>query len=113
VTYELPRATAKLLLEDHLLLQLKGARAVPAMKDGKPDGFKLYAIRPSSAFAKLGFTNGDTVISVAGHRVELGEFDIVVKKLKASLVDLKSPLARVDVAIVRRGKPVTLTFKVK
>src|SRR2546427_744949 len=26
----------------------KGARVVPAVKNGKPDGFKLYAIRPSS-----------------------------------------------------------------
>ncbi|MGN6107838.1 MAG: type II secretion system protein GspC, partial [Kofleriaceae bacterium] len=32
----------------------KGARVVPSMKNGKADGFKLYAIRPTSVFAKLG-----------------------------------------------------------
>jgi hypothetical protein len=118
VTYELPRATAKLLLEDPTAL--KGARPVPAMKDGKHEGFKLFGIRPSSPFAKLGFTNGDTVMTVQGTQVTYdpadaskSTFDAMVKKLAAGLVDLKSPLAQITVTIVRRGKPVTLTFKVK
>ncbi len=44
----------------------KGARVVPAVKNGKPDGFKLYAIRPSSVYAKLGLQNGDTLQSING-----------------------------------------------
>jgi hypothetical protein len=44
----------------------KGARVVPAIKDGKPDGFKLYAIRPTSIYAKVGFQNGDTLQRVNG-----------------------------------------------
>jgi general secretion pathway protein C len=44
----------------------KGARVVPAVKNGKPDGFKLYAIRPSSVYSKLGLTNGDTIQSING-----------------------------------------------
>ncbi len=41
-------------------------RTVPAVKDGKPAGFKLYAIRPGSLFARLGFLNGDTLVSING-----------------------------------------------
>jgi general secretion pathway protein C len=32
----------------------KSARFVPDVRDGKPHGFKIYALRPSSVFAKLG-----------------------------------------------------------
>ena len=39
----------------------RGARIVPSIKNGKPNGFKLYAIRPSSVYAKIGLMNGDTL----------------------------------------------------
>ena len=39
------------------------------MKNGKPDGLKLYAIRPSSVFARLNFANGDTVHAINGHEL--------------------------------------------
>ena len=44
----------------------KGARVVPSVKNGKPDGFKMYAIKPDSVFSKLGFSNGDTMHAVNG-----------------------------------------------
>jgi len=42
------------------------ARIVPAITDGKPSGFKLFAIRPGSLGAALGFQNGDTVETMNG-----------------------------------------------
>jgi len=84
----------------------KGARVVPAMKNGKPDGFKLYAIRPSSAFAKLGLTNGDTLQSINGF--ELTSAD---KALEA-YTKLKEATS-LEVEVTRRGKPVTLKYTVK
>jgi hypothetical protein len=110
--YELTRATARVLLDDETVL--KGTRAVPAMKDGKPHAIKLFAIRPASAFAKLGFQNGDTVISVHGTQVVgLESFAPLLKSLKTALVDLKSPLAQVNVTVVRRGQTATLIYKIK
>ncbi|MCB9567387.1 MAG: hypothetical protein H6710_09305 [Myxococcales bacterium] len=43
------------------------ARVVPALRDGQPSGFKLYAIRPGSLPKLLGFQNGDLVDGVNEH----------------------------------------------
>jgi hypothetical protein len=42
------------------------ARIVPAFQDGKATGFKLFAIQPGSAFARIGLCDGDVVKTVAG-----------------------------------------------
>lgn len=84
----------------------KGARVVPAIKDGKPDGFKLYAIRPSSVYARLGFTNGDTIKSVNG--LELTSAD---KALEVYTKLREAKQLKVD--LVRRGKAMTLVFTIK
>lgn len=57
------------LIADHQDAFMKGARIVPAIKDGKPLGFKLYAIRPGSPYALLGLANGDTITSVNGQPI--------------------------------------------
>ncbi len=41
-------------------------RLVPALRDGKVEGFKLYGIRPLSPLATIGLRNGDTVLSIQG-----------------------------------------------
>jgi hypothetical protein len=84
----------------------KGARVVPAQKDGKPDGFKLYAIQPGSVYARLGFENGDTLARVGGIDVSSPDkaLDVYTK-----LRDAK----HIDVAIVRRGAPMTLVFDIQ
>jgi S1-C subfamily serine protease len=66
--YRLPRATADALLADPSTMA-KGARVVPAIRNGQPDGFKLYAIRPSSVYARLGFQNGDTIRAINGYEM--------------------------------------------
>jgi general secretion pathway protein C len=84
----------------------KGVRVVPSMTNGKPAGFKLYAIRPSSLFAKLGFTNGDTLEKINGLALDSADKALeVYTKVRDA--------AKLDVEIVRRGKPVTLTFAIK
>ncbi|MDB4959271.1 MAG: ral secretion pathway protein [Myxococcales bacterium] len=84
----------------------KGARVVPAVKDGKPDGFKLYAIRPSSVYAKLGLTNGDTLQSINGF--ELNSAD---KALEA-YTKLREATS-LEVEITRRGKQMTLKYSIR
>jgi general secretion pathway protein C len=85
---------------------MKGARVVPAMKNGKPEGIKLYAIRPNSPYAKLGLTNGDTLQSINGF--ELTSVDKGLE-IYAKLREATS----LEVEVVRRGKPVTLKYTIR
>jgi general secretion pathway protein C len=43
---------------NQLLTQI---RVVPNFQDGKADGFKVFAIKPNSIFAKVGLKNGDVI----------------------------------------------------
>ncbi len=43
----------------HLPELLTKARVVPNFTDGKPDGFRIFAIREDSIYAKIGLQNGD------------------------------------------------------
>jgi len=85
---------------------MKGARVRPHTKDGKTDGFKLFAIRPNSLYAKLGLKNGDTIHSVNG--MELNSMDAALRvysKLRTA--------TSLSVNATRRGKPVSLNYTVK
>ena len=41
-------------------------RVVPAISEGRPVGFRIYAIRPDSLLGRLGFENGDRLERVNG-----------------------------------------------
>src|ERR1051325_2730762 len=85
---------------------VQGARGVPSKKNGKPDGFKLYAIRPSSAFARLGLANGDTLQSINGFELTSADKALeVYTKLREA--------TSLEVEVTRRGKPVTLKYSIK
>jgi general secretion pathway protein C len=103
--YELMRALVDSILANPMAVA-KGARIVPATANGKPDGFKLYAIRPGSLYAKLGFTNGDTLEKINGYALDSADKALEVY---TKLRDAK----KLDVEIVRRGKPLTLTYAIK
>lgn len=81
----------------------KRARLLPSSKQGVRNGFKLYALPPRSAYVRLGLANGDTL-----HR--LNKFEL------ASVTDLADTYAklrhadRLEVALTRRGQPVTLVY---
>jgi membrane-associated protease RseP (regulator of RpoE activity) len=83
----------------------KDARVIPSVSNGTPNGFKVYAIRPSSPFTALGIQNGDTISSING--VSLADPD---KALQA-YASLKTATS-FDVDIIRRGQPVTLHYTV-
>jgi hypothetical protein len=85
---------------------VKSARIVPAMKDGKPIGLKLYAIRADSVPARLGFQNGDTLVAVNG--TALGDATAALDVLQRAL-DATSW----QFDILRRGAPMSLFVSVK
>ena len=104
-TYSVPSKLVDLVLDDPMSIA-KGARVVPAMKNGKAVGFKLYAIRPSSVYARLGLNNGDTVRTVNGHELSTAEkaLEVYTKLRTAKSIKLE---------IERRGKPLTLVWKLR
>jgi general secretion pathway protein C len=103
--YEIDKSLVEKVLLNPMAIA-KGARVVPSMKNGKPDGFKLYAIRPSSAFARLGLANGDTLQSVNGFELTSADkaLEVYTKLREATSLELE---------VTRRGKPVTLKYTIK
>lgn len=100
---------APLLARDSFLS--RSARMVPSVKNGVPDGMKLYAIRPSSIFAKLNFANGDTLQAVtvdSGARLST----VTAEDALAAYAKVKAAKKIVVVDIVRRGNPETLVIHV-
>lgn len=99
------RALVERVLENPLLIA-KGARVVPSIKDGQPTGYKLYAIRPSSLYARLGLRNGDTVHAINGVAIGGPEdgLDVYQQLRRADQLEL---------SLTRRGAPVTLTITVE
>ena len=63
--YIVERAFLDAVLSDSTDLA-RGARVVPSFKGGRPEGFKLFSIRPNSLYAALGLLNGDTVLTLGG-----------------------------------------------
>ncbi len=84
----------------------KGARVVPAMANGKPNGFKLYSIRPGTVYAKLGLENGDTLSSINGMELTSAEKALeVYTKLRDATT--------LEVGLTRRNKPDTITYSIR
>jgi type II secretory pathway component PulC len=102
--YRVPRKTVDAFLANPMSMS-KGARVVPSMRNGQPNGFKLYAIRPSSGYAKIGFANGDTIHAINGF--ELTSADKALE-VYTKLRDAKS----LSFDITRRGKPVELVIEI-
>ncbi len=104
-TYEIDRSLVDKVLMNPMAIA-KGARVMPSSKNGEADGFRLYAVRPSSVFAKLGFANGDTIHAINGF--DLNSMDKAME-VYGKLRDAGS----LQVNITRRGKPVTLNYTIR
>jgi hypothetical protein len=82
-----------------------GARIVPSIRDHVPNGIRLYAVRPCSVIAMLGFENGDLVERVNG--VPLTSPDRLLH-LYSRLPEAR----RVRVDLTRRGNPVQIVYQI-
>jgi hypothetical protein len=103
--YEVSASLVEKVLQNPMAVA-KSMRVVPAMKDGQPDGFKLYAIRPSSLWARLGLANGDTIQAVNGMRLESADKALEVY---TSLREARA----LELDLVRRGRPLRLFIAIK
>jgi general secretion pathway protein C len=82
------------------------ARFVPSSKDGKPNGFKVYAIRPGSVFAKIGMQNADLIKGING--LDMSTPD----KAFEAYTKLKSA-SHLTVQLERRGDNITLDYQIR
>jgi general secretion pathway protein C len=104
-SYEVDRSLVNNLLANPMSVA-RGARIVPSVKDGQPNGFKLYAIRPNSVYAKLGMRNGDTISSVNG-------FDLSSPDKALEVYTKVREASNLSVSVIRRGKPQTLNYNIR
>jgi type II secretory pathway component PulC len=103
--YEISRPALDAVLEN-TAAAVQGARIVPSVRDGKPHGFVLYAVRPSSVFGRLGLSNGDTISAING--IDLTTPDDVFRAYK-SVRDAD----RIVVDVLRLGRTVRLSYEIR
>ena len=82
------------------------ARFVPSIKDGKPNGFKLYAIQPKSIFGRIGLQNGDTIKAINGS-------DMTTPDAALALYTKLRNASHLSVTVDRRGETVPLDYTIQ
>ncbi|MBI3359421.1 MAG: hypothetical protein HY037_07595 [Nitrospirae bacterium] len=90
----------------HLPELLTKARVVPNFTEGKPDGFRIFAIREGSLYAKIGLQNGDILRRVNG--VEVGNpqnFLQVFEQLKGE--------QNIKIDLVRNNKEESFDYNIE
>jgi len=73
---------------------LQQIRIIPAARDGKPQGFKLFSIRQGSPYEKAGLQNGDVLQRVNGMSLDSPEKALEVITLLKSHRHLELELER-------------------
>jgi len=103
--YEIRRSALNRILGNTTLLA-RSARIVPSVRNGKPNGFKLYAIRPGSLYSLLGMFNGDTINAINGHSITTPDkaLEVYTKLRNAS---------HLSIEFNRRGKPITHDYTIR
>jgi general secretion pathway protein C len=104
-SYDIDRALVDKILLDPSVVA-RQARIVPSIKDGKANGFKMYAIRPNSVFAKIGLQNGDTIQSING-------FDMSSPDKALEVYTKVRSASNLSISILRRGQPVQMEYSIK
>jgi general secretion pathway protein C len=82
------------------------ARVVPNLNAGKVDGYKIFAIKPDSLYAKIGLKNGDVIEKVNGMEITGPEQALeLFQQLKTERY--------FQIDLLRRGRKETLTYTVR
>jgi general secretion pathway protein C len=97
---EVEEATANM---SRLMTQV---RVVPNFTDGQSDGFKVFAIRPGSLFAKIGLQNGDVIKRING--VELSG----VEQAMEAYQQLKDETA-IQIDLSRRDENRSFSYEIR
>jgi general secretion pathway protein C len=104
-SYEISRDLINSKLSD-LATLTNEAKAIPNMKNGEFNGFKLYAIRSTSLFSQIGMKNGDILQTVNGEKVDS------LEKAMGLLGTLGSA-SNIQIGMQRRGQDVKMDYSIK
>jgi general secretion pathway protein C len=102
--YTVRRSLVDKLLQNQGEL-MRSARVVPHEENGRVVGVKLYGIRKSSLFGKLGLQNGDMLRTINGF--DMGSPDSALE----AYAKLRSA-SNLSLAMVRRGNAVTMEYNI-
>jgi general secretion pathway protein C len=102
--YTVQRSLVDKLLQNQGEL-MRSARVVPHEENGRVVGVKLYGIRKSSLFGKLGLQNGDMLRTINGF--DMGSPDSALE----AYAKLRSA-SNLSLALVRRGNAVTMDYNI-
>jgi hypothetical protein len=103
--YEIKRRSLELAL-GNLGLLARLVRVTPDTRDGKPFGFRLFAIEADGPVAKLGLRNHDVLVSING--LDIATPDRVLdaySKLKTA--------SHLVLGIVREGREITQDYTIR
>ncbi len=82
------------------------ARIVPSFKNGKPNGFKLFSIKPGSIYSKIGLKNGDVIQKINGYEMNSPDKALeIYQKLKDA--------SSVTIDLQRRGQNQNLSYTIQ
>lgn len=104
-SYEVSRKDLDIALANPNELMMQ-ARVIPAIRDGVPQGFKMFSIRQDSLYSRIGLQNGDVLRRINGLSL-----DSVERGLEAYQKMRESP--RLELDIERNGQPLRLTYSVR
>jgi type II secretion system protein C len=91
---------------DNLNQLMTQARVIPNFSDGKPDGFKVFAIVPDSFYEKIGLQNGDVLERVNG--IEISDPESFLKVFQ-HLKDENN----ISVDVVRNSQKETMSYEIQ
>jgi general secretion pathway protein C len=102
--YSVRRSLVDKLLQNQGEL-MRSARVVPHEENGRVVGVKLYGIRKSSLFGKLGLQNGDMLRTINGF--DMGSPDSALE----AYAKLRSA-SNLSLSLQRRGNAVTMEYNI-
>jgi len=88
---------------NQLLTQI---RVVPNFQDGQADGFRVFAIKPESIFAKVGLQNGDIIRSINNQ-------DITSPERAFQVFQELRNARNLSVEISRKGQTQSLSYEIR
>ncbi|MBK9070939.1 MAG: hypothetical protein IPL79_08065 [Myxococcales bacterium] len=104
-TYEISRALVDQILANPFGLQ-KDAKVQPAVVKGKPVGLRLYSVKPSGVYGKIGLVSGDVINSVNG-------FDLTSAEQGLEAYSKLKQATNLELVITRRGQSVTMRYSIR
>ncbi len=85
---------------------LTKARVIPSFKDGKPDGFRIFAIAKDSLYDKIGLQNGDIL-----HRIN--SVDVTSPQNFMKVIGQLKDESNISVDLMRNNQKETFSYEIR